>query len=258
MCLSIRFWVFLSQPPSKPNKSRLKKIMEFVNLCPLPVKLSWEKLSFIIRAAKRKVTKSPPWPPAFLAKAAFRIAWDVCWTHSNAVAQNKSLALGLILSSTSCIAAGGEEYGSPTQCSTQTLTAGNDSWCLSTLLRGHLYHLRKKIMSGLESVGLFHSWNLSVCDLPKAAYVGGRLSLRCKSSTALAHVRPAKGHSSQCLEKPLRLVVFVLNPLFHSHCVFIAQFPRFCFLWAAVCQHHSDNWGPNNHWILWLMLKNQK
>lgn len=35
--------------------------MEFVNLCPLPVrKLSWEKLSFIVRAAKRKVMKSPP------------------------------------------------------------------------------------------------------------------------------------------------------------------------------------------------------
>lgn len=239
--------------------------MEFVNLCPLPVrKLSWEKLSFIIRAAKRKVMKSPPWPPAFLGKAAFRIAWDVCQTHSNAVAQNKSLALGFmlffgfILSSTSCTAAGGEEHGSPTQRSAQTLPAGDDSWCLSTLLQEHLHHLRKKMMSRLESVGLFHSWNLSVCDFPKAAYVGGRLSLRCKSSTALAHVGPAKGYSSLCLEKPLRLVVFVSNPLFHPHYVFIAPFPRFCFLWAAVCQHHSDNWGPNNHQILWLRIKKSK
>lgn len=219
--------------------------MEFVNHCHPPVrKLPWEKLSFIIRPAKRKVMKSPPWPPAFLGKTTFRIAQDVCRTHSNAVAQNKSLALGLmlffvfLLSSTSHTAAVGEEHGSPTQHSTQTLTAGDDSWCLSTLLQRHLHHLRKKIMRGLESVGLFHSWNLSVCDFPKAAYVGGWLSLRCKSSTALAHVRPAKGYLSLCLEKPLRLVVFVLNPLFHSHYVFTAQFPWFWFLWAAVCQHH--------------------
>lgn len=137
--------------------------MEFVNLCLLPVrKLSWEKLSFIIRAAKRKVMKSPPWPPAFLGKAAFRITRDVCGTHINAVAQNKSLSFGFmlffgfILSSTSCTAAGGEEHGSPSQHSTQTLTAGQDSWCLSTLLWGHLHYLRKTIMSALESVGLFH------------------------------------------------------------------------------------------------------
>lgn len=154
-----------------------------------------------------------------------------CRTHSNAVAQNKSLALGFmlffgfILSSTSCTAAGGEEHGSPTQRSTQTLPAGDDS-CLSTLLQEHLHHLRKKVMSGLESVGLF----LSVCDFPKAAYVAGRLSLRCKSSTALAYVGPAKGYMSLCLEKSLRLVVFVLNPPFHPHYVFIAQFPWFCFL----------------------------
>lgn len=95
--------------------------MEFVNLFPLPVrKLAWKKLSFIIRAAKRKVMKSPPWPPAFLGKAAFRISRDLCQTHSIAVAQNKSMALGFmlffgfILSSISCTAAGGKEHGTPT------------------------------------------------------------------------------------------------------------------------------------------------
>lgn len=225
----VSFNQVLSTPVSTPPANLSKTDLKFVNLCPFPVrKLSQKKLSFIIRAAKRKVMKSPPWPPALPGKAAFRIAWVVCWTHSNAVAPNKSLALGFmlffgfILSSTSCTAALGVAHGSPMQHSTQTLTAGHDSWCLSTLLQGHP---RKKIRSRLESLGLFHSWNLSVWDFPKAAYVGGRLSLRCKSSTVLPHVRPAKGYSSLYLEITLSLVVFVLNPLFHSHCVFFAQFP---------------------------------
>lgn len=109
-----------------------------------------KKWPFIIKAANRKVTKSPLWLSAFLGKADFRITQDVCQTHSNAVAQNTSvtsvvlLFFGFILSSTSCPVAGVEEQGSSTQRFIWALRAGDNSWCLSTLPWEHLKHLRKK------------------------------------------------------------------------------------------------------------------